>query len=281
MRIRVIDAFTDVPFAGNPAAVCLLPAGPWPDGAWMRGLAAEMNLSETAFARPLENGRWALRWLTPAVEVDLCGHATLATTHALLSDGLVPDGGQLVFESNSGILRAEVAPDGMITLDFPVNLPTPAVAPAGLAAALGTGDWKDVRATGALGDLVVELADEAAVRELVPDHTRLAAMGAAVARGVVVTAPAAAPEESGYDFVSRWFGVGVDVGEDPVTGSAHTALAPLWAERLGRKELTGRQVSPRGGSVRVGLRGDRVLLSGRAVTVWDGTLTAAAAPPSR
>ncbi|MEZ0069716.1 putative PhzF superfamily epimerase YddE/YHI9 [Streptacidiphilus sp. MAP12-20] len=151
-------------------------------------------------------------------------------------------------------------------------------APSGLAEALGTDGWKDVWTTGALGDLVVELADEADVRALTPDHTRLAALDADIPRGVIVTARAAAPDASGYDFVSRWFGTGVVVGEDPVTGSAHTALAPLWAERLGVTELTGRQVSARGGTVQVRLVGDRVLLSGRAVTVWDGTLAAAATP---
>jgi PhzF family phenazine biosynthesis protein len=279
MRIRIIDAFTDEPFAGNPAAVCVLPAAPWPDEAWMARLGAEMNLSETAFVRPVGAGRWAIRWFTPAVEVDLCGHATLATAHALASDGLVEPGAEVVFDSNSGPLRARTAEDGGITLDFPANPPKPGSAPDGLAEALGSDAWIGVWETGALGDLMLEFIDEASVRALRPDHTRLAALvDVGIPRGVIVTARADAPEASGYDFVSRWFGTGVDVGEDPVTGSAHTALTPLWAAHLNRDTLVGRQVSPRGGTVRLHLEGDRVLLTGRAVTMLDGRLSAAAMP---
>jgi PhzF family phenazine biosynthesis protein len=284
MRIRIIDAFTDEPFAGNPAGVCLLPPGPWPEERWMRSVAAELNLSETAFARPLEGAErnaaaadWALRWFTPAVEVNLCGHATLATVHVLAQDGLLPVDGRVAFASlRSGVLRAERAADGMITLDFPAHPTTPAAAPEGLAEALGGASWLGVHATGALGDLLVELASEAEVRELHPHHPRLETLD--VPRGVIVTAPAEHPEASGYAAVSRWFGVSVDVGEDPVTGSAHTALGPFWAERLGRKEFAARQVSPRGGTVRVRIDGDRVHLTGRAVTVLDGALTATACP---
>ncbi|MEY9848899.1 PhzF family phenazine biosynthesis protein [Streptacidiphilus sp. BW17] len=284
MRIRIIDAFTDEPFAGNPAAVCLLPPGPWPDERWMRRVATELNLSETAFARPLEGAErdasaadWALRWFTPAVEVGLCGHATLATVHALAQDGRLSEGGRVAFASmRSGVLRAETAADGAITLDFPANPTTPGTAPEGLTEALGGASWLGVHTTGALGDLLVELATEAEVRDLHPHHTRLETLD--VPRGVIVTAPAEAPEASGYAVVSRWFGVSVDVGEDPVTGSAHTALGPFWAaaERLGRAEFAARQVSPRGGTVRVRVDGDRVLLTGRAVTVLDGTLAARA-----
>lgn len=277
MRIRIIDAFTDTAFSGNPAAVVLLPAGPWPSDRWLQQVATEMNLSETAFAKPLEDqpldgpDAWALRWLTPGLEVDLCGHATLATVHLLHTTGAL-QGSSVRFESRSGELRAEAAADGSITLDFPANPPKEVPVPEGLAEILGA----PVHAaydTGALGDLLVELADEQTVRTLQPDHTRLFALKGL--RGVIVTA-ASDPASVGYDFVSRWFGAGVDVGEDPVTGSAHTALAPLWAARLDRTELTGRQVSARGGSVLARLDGDRVLLTGRAVTVLDGELTSAA-----
>jgi PhzF family phenazine biosynthesis protein len=277
MRIRIIDAFTDEPFSGNPAAVCLLPEGPWPDESWMACLGAEMNLSETAFVRPVEAGRWAIRWFTPAVEVDLCGHATLAAAHALAEDGLVAPGGEAVFDSNSGPLRARTAEDGSITLDFPANPPKPGTAPEALARALGSDAWIGVWETGALGDLMLEFIDEASVRELRPDHTRLATLvDVGIPRGVIVTARAGDPEASGYDFVSRWFGTGVDVGEDPVTGSAHTALTPLWAAHLNRDTLVGRQVSRRGGTLRLHLEGDRVLLTGKAVTMLDGALTESA-----
>lgn len=283
MRLRIIDAFADVPFEGNPAAVCLLPPGPWPDGEWMQRLATELHLSETAFARPLarddhEEGAeadWALRWFTPDIEVDLCGHATLATVHALAQDGLLPPDGRVAFASlRSGVLRARVEQGGAITLDFPANPTAPGTVPEGLAEAIGVADWLGVYRTGALGDLMVELRSEAEVRELRPSHTLLESLD--VPRGVIVTAAAADPEASGYAFVSRWFGVRVDVAEDPVTGSAHTALGPFWAQRLGRTELTARQVSPRGGTLRVRVDGDRVRLTGRAVTVLDGTLAKSA-----
>jgi PhzF family phenazine biosynthesis protein len=282
MRIRIVDAFTDRPYAGNPAAVLVLPPGPWPGDAWMQRLAAEANLSETAFVRPLPPSEgpdcWGLRWFTPSLEVDLCGHATLATAHLLHSIGALGepvDGVSAVrFHSRSGLLTAAVRADGSITLDFPANPPQPATAPDGLAAALGA-PVVAVHGTGALGDLLVELADEKTVRTLAPDHRALLAM--ADLRGVIVTAAPEAPG-GGYDFVSRWFGAGAGIGEDPVTGSAHTALAPLWAARLGRDELVGRQLSARGGSVRARLSGDRVLLTGRAVTVLDGELTPAARP---
>ncbi|MDI1465726.1 PhzF family phenazine biosynthesis protein [Catellatospora sp. KI3] len=265
MRIRIIDAFTDRPMGGNPAAVCLLDGDAWPDGQWMQSIAAEMNLSETAFARPLGGSRWALRWFTPATEVDLCGHATLATAHAMAADGLAT--GTVGFETRSGLLSATANHDGTITLDFPVNLPV-AVAPLpGLAEALGV-PVVSAHDTGALGDLLVELADEQTVRTLRPDLAKVAALAT---RGVIVTAAAADPA-AGYDFVSRFFGPAVGVPEDPVTGSAHTALAPFWGARLGRDELVGLQASARTGLVGTVRRGDRVELTGRAVTVLDGTL---------
>ncbi|GAA2625781.1 PhzF family phenazine biosynthesis protein [Paractinoplanes durhamensis] len=270
MRIRIIDAFTDRPFAGNPAGVCLLDAGDWPDETWMRRVAAELNLSETAFARPLGSGGedWALRWFTPAVEVKLCGHATLATAHALATDAGGP--GTYRFETLSGLLTARVAGDGLITLDFPVSPPVEVPAPAGLTAALGaTAEaifWSEQ-----LGDLLAVLQDETCVRTLRPDLRAVAGLRPGTGmRGVVVTAPA--DPGGDHDFVSRFFGPAVGVDEDPVTGSAHTMLAPYWSQRLGRTELTGLQVSARSGVVGTAVRGDRVELTGRAVTVLDGTL---------
>jgi PhzF family phenazine biosynthesis protein len=272
MRIRVIDAFTDRPFAGNPAAVCLLGGDAWPDEAWMRRVAAEMNLSETAFAHPLPEGSeadWALRWFTPTVETNLCGHATLATAHALHADRGAPS--TVRFSTRSGVLVAHGRPDGAITLDFPAAPATEAAAPDGLAEALGAGPVAAYR-TGALGDLLVALEDEATVRGLAPDTTAMAHLADRDGvRGVIATAAAADPD-GGYDYVSRFFAPAQGIPEDPVTGSAHTALAPYWAARLGRDPLTGLQASARTGLVRTAVHGDRVHLTGHAVTVLDATL---------
>jgi PhzF family phenazine biosynthesis protein len=274
MRIRIIDAFTDRPFAGNPAAVCLLDGPAWPDETWMQQVAAEMNLSETAFAYPLADGGdadWALRWFTPRVETNLCGHATLATAHALRSDGLA--GGPVRFTTRSGILRADARGDGEITLDFPAAPAEPIPAPEGLADALGTPP-RETLGTGALGDVLAVFADEATVRGLVPDLAAIARIARRDGiRGVTATSRAA-DRGAGYDFVSRFFAPADGIPEDPVTGSAHTALAPFWADRLGSDALTGLQASARSGLVRTAVRGDRVHLTGRAVTVLDGTLAA-------
>ncbi|MEV4413200.1 PhzF family phenazine biosynthesis protein [Catellatospora sp. NPDC049609] len=267
MRIRIIDAFTDRPFGGNPAGVCVLDGDSFPDDTWMQRVAAELNLSETAFAHARGGQDWALRWFTPLTEVNLCGHATLATTHALAEDGLAA--ATVRFDTRSGILAATVAADGSITLDFPRSPVIPIEALPGTAEALGVPVVASYD-TGALADLLVEVADEHTVRTMAPD---LAAVARLATRGVIVTAQAADPA-SGYDFVSRFFGPAVGVPEDPVTGSAHTALAPLWSARLGRDELVGLQASARSGLVRTGLRGDRVDLTGRAVTVLDGNLAA-------
>jgi PhzF family phenazine biosynthesis protein len=273
MRIRIIDAFTDKPFAGNPAGVCLLDGDSWPDEGWMGRVAAELNLSETAFAHRLPGGAeadWALRWFTPAVEVDLCGHATLATAHALHADRGAP--GTVRFASRSGVLITHTAADGTITLDFPIARLTRTQTPAGLTEALGAKPDAAYQ-TGALGDILVVLPDEAAVRRLRPDLHALAAQDRHGFRGVIATAAAQDPD-GGYDFVSRFFGCNVGIGEDPVTGSSHTALAPYWADRLGRDELVGLQASQRTGLVRTRVHGDRVHLTGHAVTVIDGSLLA-------
>ncbi|MEU8813225.1 PhzF family phenazine biosynthesis protein [Actinoplanes sp. NPDC048796] len=268
MRIRVIDAFTDRAFAGNPAGVCLLDGAGWADEGWMRRVAAELNLSETAFAHRLGGDRWALRWFTPTVEVKLCGHATLATAHALAADAGAP--GTYRFDTLSGELTARVAADGLITLDFPAAPPVEAAAPAGFVAAFGVEPLLVLRAD-RLGDLLAVLPDEDAVRALRPDLPALAGLRATTGlRGFIATAPAAPGKH--YDFVSRFFAPADGIPEDPVTGGAHTVLAPYWSARLGRPELTGLQASARTGIVRTALRGDRVELSGRAVTVLDGSL---------
>lgn len=275
MRIRIIDAFTDRPFAGNPAAVCLID-GDWPDERWMQQVATEMNLSETAFARPLPEGAeadWALRWFTPVVEEKLCGHATLATAHALRSDR--GSGGTVSFTSLSGLLVTHAHDDGTITLDFPAASVTETAVPDGLADAIGA-EPVATHSTGALRDLLVVLADEAAVRALDPNFSALTRLARRDdVRGYTCTASASDPA-GGYDFVSRFFAPADGIPEDPVTGSAHTALAPYWSGRLGRDELTGLQASARTGLVRTALHGDRVHLTGTAVTVLDGTLLAAA-----
>ncbi|MCT4353582.1 PhzF family phenazine biosynthesis protein [Streptomyces sp. Je 1-79] len=269
MRIRIVDAFTDRPFSGNPAGVLLLDS--FPDDHWLQKVAAEVNLSETAFAHPLPQGGeadWALRWFTPVAEVDMCGHATLATAHVLHTTGAAT--GTVRFAARCGVLGATTAPDGTITMDFPTSSLTPVKAPVGLEKALGA-EIVSVHDTAAhIGDLLVELRDEAAVRSLAPDFAALVDLSD---RGVIATAAAEQPER-GYDFVSRGFFPGLGIDEDPVTGSAHTALAPFWSARLGRDDLTGFQGGARTGIVRTRLRGDRTLLTGHAVTVIDGELNA-------
>lgn len=274
MRIRVIDAFTDRPFAGNPAAVCLLDGDSWPDDGWMSRLAAEMNHSETAFALPLpdcSDADFALRWFTPTVETNLCGHATLATTHALHTDRGTP--ATVRFSTRSGILTAHSHADGSITLDFPIAPLTETPIPDGLGEALGAKP-EAAYGTGPLRDLLAVFPDEPAVRGLAPDMAALTeVIHRSGFRGIICTAPPSDPG-SGYDFVSRFFAPGDGIPEDPVTGSAHTALAPYWTQRLGRDGLTGLQASARTGLVATEVHGDRVHLTGRAVTVLDATLHA-------
>ena len=254
--ISVVDAFTDRAFAGNPAAVCQLD-GPAPE-AWMQSVAAEMNLAETAFLAPRRAGEWDLRWFTPTVEVDLCGHATLASTHIL--------GTPARFHTRSGVLSCAPVGDGWIEMDFPALEPTVAAVDDRLLRAIGTTDVYTV-ATSRF-DLLVELGSAEAVRTLQPDFGALRGLGA---RGVIVTAPG---DVEGVDMVSRFFAPGAGIDEDPVTGSAHCVLAPFWAARTGRTTLVGHQASRRGGLVRMRLDGDRVHLGGKAVTVWSGHLHA-------
>ncbi|MFB7611607.1 PhzF family phenazine biosynthesis protein [Streptomyces gardneri] len=269
MRIRIVDAFTDQPFSGNPAGVLLLDS--FPEDAWLQKVAAEVNLSETAFAHPLPAGGeadWALRWFTPTTEVDMCGHATLATAHVLHTTGTAS--GAVRFATRSGVLGATAAADGTITMDFPTSTLTPVPVPDGLEKALGA-EVVAVHDTAAhIGDLLVELRDEATVRSLAPDFAALVDLSS---RGVIATAAAQDPDR-GYDFVSRGFFPAVGIDEDPVTGSAHTALAPYWSARFGRDELTGFQGGARTGLVHTRLRGERTLLTGRAVTVIEGELHA-------
>ncbi len=260
MRLLQIDAFTSQAFRGNPAAVCLLDRER--EERWMQDVAAEMNLSETAFLLRRDDGDYGLRWFTPAVEVALCGHATLASAHALYEEhGLA----SARFHTKSGLLTADRTGD-TIELDFPATLEQPSDAPEGLLEALG------ISAPSYVGrnrfDFLVEVASEDEVRALLPNHTRL---GRIPVRGVIVTSRSASPE---FDFVSRFFAPGSGIDEDPVTGSAHCCLTPYWSAKLGRTEMTAYQASRRGGVVRVRLAGDRVKLGGNAVTVLRGELTA-------
>jgi predicted PhzF superfamily epimerase YddE/YHI9 len=256
-----VDAFTDQAFAGNPAAVCLLTESR--DETWMQNVAREMNLSETAFLQRQADG-YSLRWFTPAVEVDLCGHATLASAHALWERGNLRPEQEARFHTRSGVLTAQRTPEG-IRLDFPAVMAEPAEAPPGLTAALGaTPRWVGRNRF----DYLVEVASEAELRGLKPDFGRLAELPV---RGVIVTAAAST---AGFDFVSRFFAPGAGIAEDPVTGSAHCCLAPFWRSRLGKDAMIGYQASARGGVVGVRVVGSRVHLLGRAVTVLRGELLA-------
>lgn len=257
LTITQVDAFTSVPFSGNPAAVCVLPEAR--DAAWMQHVAMEMNLSETAFLVRQSDG-FNLRWFTPAVEVDLCGHATLASAHVLWEAGYVLPNQQARFHTKSGLLTAEKHGE-WIELDFPASLEQPAEAPSALLSALGVSATYVGRN---MFDYLVEVASEEVVRQMLPNFSLLATVPT---RGVIVTSRASTPD---YDFVSRFFGPQVGINEDPVTGSAHCCLAPYWQKKLGKDEMVGYQASARGGVVRVRLAGDRVYLGGQAVTVLRG-----------
>ncbi len=257
--ILQIDAFTTKPFTGNPAAVCILPQQR--DDPWMQNVAREMNLSETAFLLRQADG-FQLRWFTPAVEVDLCGHATLASAHALWERGDLKPTAQARFYTKSGILTAERKGD-WIEMDFPAKPEESAAEPEGLAQALGV----QIQYLGKNQfDYLVEVSSEEILRSLNPDFARL---GTLPVRGVMVTTLSSLP---GYDFVSRFFAPRVGVNEDPVTGSAHCCLGPFWGKRLQKNELIAYQASPRGGEVRLRLQGARVALAGQAVTILRGEL---------
>jgi predicted PhzF superfamily epimerase YddE/YHI9 len=255
-----VDAFTSRPFGGNPAAVVLLDA--WADDVWMQRVATENNLSETAFLVPGADA-WGLRWFTPTVEVDLCGHATVASTHVLLETERLPAGATAAFDTRSGRLTATPIGDGWIELDFPALPAAAAEPPAGLLEGLGS------PATTFVGrsrfDYLVEVETATDVEKIVPDHRALREVDT---RGVCVTAAG----DGELDFVSRFFGPGAGVDEDPVTGSAHCILTPYWAAKTGKERLVARQVSARGGDLRLHSRGERVGIAGQAVTVIRGVL---------
>jgi PhzF family phenazine biosynthesis protein len=257
-----VDAFTAQPFGGNPAAVCVLPSAK--DASWMLHVAREMNLAETAFLQRRDAGGFDLRWFTPAVEVDLCGHATLASAHVLWETGQLAATEVARFHTRSGLLTATRRGD-WIDLDFPLMPETSVEPPAGLIDALGVTPRYVGRSR---FDLLVQVDGEAIVRDLQPDFRRLAGIDA---RGVIVTSRAASPE---YDFVSRFFAPQSGIDEDPVTGSAHCVLATFWRAQLGKDRFLARQISARGGVLQVEIVGDRVRLGGQAVTVLRGELLA-------
>jgi PhzF family phenazine biosynthesis protein len=260
LRIWQIDAFTDKPFAGNPAAVTVLPEAR--DAEWMQLVAREMNLSETAFLVRRDDASYDLRWFTPTHEVDLCGHATLASAHILWQEGILRPDEQARFHTKSWLLTAERDGD-WIELNFPATPPEPVDTPDAIVKAL---NGTPLYCGKTLYDLFAEVESETIVRKLVPDFTSLMAVRA---RGTIVTAQASTP---GIDYVCRFFAPAGGVFEDPVTGSVQSALGPYWQQKLGKDELIGYQASARGGFVRVRPRGERVLIAGHAVTVLRGDL---------
>jgi predicted PhzF superfamily epimerase YddE/YHI9 len=250
-----VDAFSNRLFRGNPAAVVLLED--WLPDDVLQAVAAENNLAETAFVIPLEDS-CPLRWFTPAVEVDLCGHATLAAGYVLFAHRF-PERERLVFETRSGKLFVSRAGE-LLRLDFPARPGEPIAVPGAVAEALGA----KPRETFLARDLLVVFGDEREIRDMRPDFDRVAALEA---MGVIVTAPGAE-----VDFVSRYFAPRVGIPEDPVTGSAHCTLVPYWANRLGKTRLTARQLSARGGELSCEIRGDRVGIAGNAVEYLRGEI---------
>jgi PhzF family phenazine biosynthesis protein len=255
-----VDAFTDRPFAGNPAGVALLERAAEAD--WMLSVAAEMNLAETAFLVRTDAGRYDLRWFSPKVEIDLCGHATLASAHVLWTEG-VESSAVLAFQTRSGELRATRVDDGWIELDFPANTAHDATIDAAVLEALRVTPVRT--AATANGWVLVEVASAREVRDAAPDLVRL---GTLTEHAVIVTAAG----DGGADIVSRVFGPAVGIPEDPVTGSAHCVLATWWWDRVGKASIDAEQASERGGRLLVVLDGDRVRLRGRAVTTVRGEL---------
>lgn len=259
LPIYQVDSFTDEPFLGNPAGVCLLSAPA--EETWMQHVAREMNLAETAFLFR-DGDDFHLRWFTPVVEVELCGHATLASAHILWETGVLEGSQPARFQTASGVLTASRTGQ-LIELDFPATPAEPADPPPGICEALGVSPLF----TGRTGfDYLLEVDSEETVRRISPDFARLKT---AKSRGIIVTSPSSAED---YDFVSRFFAPAVGIDEDPVTGSAHCCLGPFWSTRLGKTRMRAYQASARGGTVEVDVAGDRVKLGGRAVTVFRGEL---------
>lgn len=259
VKLLQVDAFTDKPFTGNPAAVCLLEAEQ--DAAWMQAVAAEMNLAETAFVRR-QDGGFQLRWFTPKIEVDLCGHATLAAAHVMWGEEIVPSDQPICFQTRSGLLTASKNGE-LIELDFPATPPAECEPPGGLLEALNV---EPTFVGKSKFDYLLVLDGAAAVRSVQPDFRRLSEVPT---RGVIVSSDC---DDTRFDFVSRFFAPAAGVDEDPVTGSAHCCLAPFWGERLSKSQMTGFQASSRGGVVQVRVARDRVILGGPAVTVFEGAL---------
>ena len=260
MKIYQVDAFANERFKGNPAAVCILPDGGFPEHKWMQNLAAEMNLSETAFLSKTGGDVYQLKWFTPTTEVDLCGHATLASAHILWEEGLLPKSEQALFDTRSGRLDVSLKND-QLTMNFPINKVIACKEPIGLDMAL---DCAIVGTYNGGRDLLVEVENETTVRSLSPSMQQLSVISA---RCIVVTA-----KGDNVDFVSRVFCPACGIDEDPVTGSTHCSLAPFWAERLGKSKMNAAQLSARGGLLSVDLVGDRVDIAGNAITVFKGEL---------
>jgi PhzF family phenazine biosynthesis protein len=262
MKLYQVDAFTDRPFGGNPAAVCLMETTR--EDSWMLKVAQEMNLSETAFCLPLHEG-YSLRWFTPATEVDLCGHATLATAHILWETGSLETSQRARFKTRSGLLTAGL--DGSwILMDFPADPPKSCDTPPELLDALGIEE--PVATARGRFDYLIEISDESSLSNLKPDFRKLRQTDT---RGVIVTALSSSRD---CDFLSRFFAPAVGVDEDPVTGSAHCTLCPYWSGKLGKTEFLARQVSARGGLIRTEMKGSRVTVGGQAITVFAGDLLA-------
>jgi PhzF family phenazine biosynthesis protein len=257
-----VDAFAERPFEGNPAAVCLTDESK--PAEWMQAVAAEMNLSATAFVRRVQDG-FELRWFTGRSELQLCGHGTLSAAHILWATGNVANGERIRFETKSGMLTCEQS-GGFIELDFPSIPVTPEQSPAGLIDAIGIEPSFSGRTK---FDRLLLFDSEDAIRRMKPDFEALATIPDT--RGVIVTSLS---NNDRFDFVSRFFAPSVGLNEDPVTGSAHCALAPFWSTRVSKSVMTGFQASRRGGTVRVTLKADRVVLGGTAITVMEGNLSA-------
>lgn len=261
LTIFQVDAFTNQIFKGNPAAICFMDS--FPDRSLMQAIAGEMNLAETAFLVEVSRGKWNLRWFTPQCEVDLCGHATLASAHLLFELGKVSVSDTIRFQTRSGELRVSRGNDALMEMDFPAEPVDRQISAELLEMAIGA---SSLFCGANRMDAFMEVMSEEKLRQLQPN---MAAVAELPVRGLIVTAKS---DSDGLDFVSRFFAPQLNIPEDPVTGSAHCCLAPYWAEKLGKTVMKARQISPRGGDIEVELAGDRVLLRGEAVTVMKAEL---------